>query len=68
MTTSATPATITADAASVAPVSASPPMAAPTTSATTGFTNAYVPTCAGGATRSSHVYAVKPTSDETTTM
>ena len=57
------PATITTVDASVAADSPSPPNAQPTSSATTGFTKAYVPTSVGGATRRSHVNAVKPISD-----
>jgi hypothetical protein len=52
----------------VRPSRPSPPIPQPTTSATTGFTYAYVPTRAGVEARSSHMYAVKPIRDETATM
>jgi len=64
----ATPETITREATATRGESGSPATAAPTTRATTGFTNAYVPTSVGLATRSSHMYAVNPTSDEMPTI
>lgn len=55
VTISATPATMTSDAPSVRASRLSPPTTRPTNSATTGFTNAYVPTRSGVETRSSHM-------------
>src|SRR3954469_16228508 len=53
----ATPPTIRTTASPVRVPSASPATAHPRTTATTGLTNAYVPTRAGDDTVNSHVYA-----------
>ena len=53
----ATLAAITAAAAHVVAVSGSPATVHPSATATSGFTNAWVPTREGDATRSSHEYA-----------
>ena len=63
----ATPARMIAPATMVRAVSGSEAKAAPSRTATTGFTYAYVDTSDVRALRISHAYAEKPTSDPATT-